>query len=327
MKAKNLCIYRFSLIAILLIGFCAGCTGLDQKIQNSSMTQKMKNWQTSLQKKFNTDDKDSESADKEKLDEDKNASNAASSGIFVHTVQRRGETFTTISKWYTGNSGNAKALVSANPGINPNRIRIGSQVKIPEGVLKTRDPMSPAFADKHLPGYYEHKIRWPGETLSVVSKWYTGRYNNWKKLINHNPEINPKRIKIGQKIYIPDTLLKTRKPLPEKFAAKCLPSYFAHTVQRPGERLAEIAGWYTGDSKNWQNIARANPEVDPEFLLVGNEIYIPTKLLKTRKPIPPASGDISGQSPGNEASPPNPAAPQKKEKEIQLFGPKKFPKG
>ncbi len=322
MKANYLFICRFGVIAILVMGLCAGCASWDQKIQDSAMTQKMKDWQTALKKKFKIGDEDSESGDK-----DKHASTDDSSGVFIHKVQRRGETFYTISKWYTGNAKNAKALASANPKLNPNRIRIGSQVKIPEGLVKTRDRMSPAFADKHLPSYHEHKIRWPGETLSVVSKWYTGRYTNWKKLVNHNPEINPNRIKIGQKIYIPDSLLKTRKPLPEKFAAKRLPSYFAHTVQRPGERLSEIAGWYTGNSKNWKNIARANPDLDPEFLLVGNEIYIPAKLLKTRDPIPKDSSDIYRQNQENEATPQNSVAPQKEEKEIQLFGPKKFPKG
>ena len=325
MKVKIICIYRFGLIAILLIGLCTGCANLDQKIQNSSMTQKMKDWQTALQKKFNVDEEDSASADKEKSNKDKDASMAASTDVFVHTVQRRGESFATIAKWYTGNAENARALVAVNPELDPNWVRLGSQVKIPQDVLKTRDPMSAAFVDKHLPSYHAHKIRWPGETLSVVSKWYTGRYNNWKKLAHHNPEINPNRIRIGQKIYIPSTLLKTRKPLPEKFAAKGLPSYFAYTVQRPGERLAEIAGWYTGDTNNWENIAKANPDLDPKFLLVGNEIYIPSKLLKTREPIPSGSEDISDQNRENEASPQNPAAPQKKE--IQLFGPKKFPKG
>lgn len=319
MKANNLYIYRFCVIAILIIGLCAGCASFNQKIQDSAMTQKMKDWHAALKKKLKIGDEDSESGDK--------AKNAVSSGFFIHKVQRRGETLKTISKWYTGNAKNAKALASSNPKLNPNRIKIGCQVRIPENLLKTRDPMSAAFAKKHLPLYHEHRIRWHGETLSVVSKWYTGRYSNWKKLINHNPEINPNRIKIGQKIYIPNALLKTRKPLPEKFAAKRLPSYFAYTVQRPGERLSEIAGWYTGDSKNWENIARANPDLDPEYLLVGNEIYIPAKLLKTRNPIPQDSGAISGQNKENEVTPQNPDTPQKEEKEIQLFGPKKFPKG
>ncbi len=320
MKANKLFRYRFSVIAILIIGLCAGCASLDQKIQDSAITQKMKDWQVALRKKFKIGDEYSESENK-----NKNVS-ANESGFVIHKVRRRGETFIIISKWYTGNAKNARVIASYNPKKDPNRIKIGTHVKIPEYIVRTGDPMSAAFAKKHLPRYHAHRIRWPGESLSVVSKWYTGRYSNWKKLVNHNPEINPNRIKIGQKIYIPVTLLKTRKPLPEKFAAKGLPGYFAYTVQRPGERLSEIAGWYTGDSKNWRNIARANPDLDPKLLLVGNEIYIPARLLKTRDPIPQDSRAVSGQNKQNKATPANTDTPQKEEKEIQLFGPKKFPK-
>ena len=320
MKVNSQFIYRVSLVAILVVGLCAGCASLDQKIKDSGWIEKMERWNAALKKKLKIGEMNSEY-------ENEDYSSDASSGFYIHKVQRRGETFNTISIWYTGNPENARALASYNPEMDPNRIKIGSQVKIPEDLVYTLDPMSQEFVDKHLPDYHEHNIRWPGETLSLISKWYTGRYTNWKKLAYHNPEINPNRINIGQKIYIPVTLLKTREPLPEKFAAKRLPSYFAYTVQRSGERLSEIAGWYTGDSKNWKSIARANPDLDPESLLVGNEIYIPPKLLKTRDPIPQGSGTVSGQNKQNETTPSNPDKPQKEDKEIQLFGPKKFPKG
>ena len=84
-----------------------------------------------------------------------------------------------------------------------------------------------------------------------------------------------------------------------------------------------IAKWYTGDPKNWKVLVRANPDIDPKFLVVGHEIYIPGVLLKTRKPIPQTAEDLSEQEP--EKKSPS-AAPQKKQ-EIQLFGPKQFPKG
>jgi hypothetical protein len=340
MKAKMLCMCRFSLITVLLIGLCAGCASLEQldrKIQNSSMTRKAKNWQSTLQKKFDGGHKDPQSSYQEKSDENKDVQGEVTSANFIHTVQLHGETLAVIAEWYTGTAENARTLVCANPEINPERIHIGSQVKIPERMLKTREPMSAAFTRKHRLGYHVHQIRWPGENLSLISKWYTGRYNNWKKLIRHNPKINLNRLKIGQKIYIPDSWMKTHQSLPEKYAAKALPGYFAHTVKRPGERLTEIAGWYTGHSKNWQIIARANPDLDPESLRVGNKIYIPSKLLKTRKPIPQISGDISGhspaeqipsgQSPESEAPAQEPAKSPEEKIEYRLFGPKKFPKG
>ena len=72
-------------------------------------------------------------------------------------------------------------------------------------------------------GYYVHTVRWPGETLSAISKWYTGRLKNWKVLAKANPELNPQRIIVGRKIRIPEYLLKTRKPMPKEFVDGLLP--------------------------------------------------------------------------------------------------------
>jgi hypothetical protein len=326
MKVKSLYVYRLFLTGVLFIGFCVGCANLDQKIKDSKLTQKMKDWQVALNEKFSKDDAHA-SDQKNAANSGKDSSLDASSKVFVHIVQRRGETFRVLAMWYTGNTANDKKIARANPNENPYRLRIGSHVDIPSDMLKTRKPMSRVFAAKHLPSYYEHKICWQGETLSLVSKWYTGKHNNWKKLVNHNPEVNPNRIKIGQKVYIPNYLLKTRNPLPRKFAAKGLPNYFAYTVKQPGERLPEIAGWYTGDSKNWQHLAKANPDLDPDYLLVGNEIYIPAKLLKTRDPIPLTAGAAPEQKPSDKSPAQNTETTKKKENEIQLFGPKQFPKG
>ena len=68
--------------------------------------------------------------------------------------------------------------------------------------------------------YFVHKIRWPGETLSVIAIWYTGNFRNWQALAKANPKLNPNRMFCGNELLIPTGLLKTRKPLPKEFVAK-----------------------------------------------------------------------------------------------------------
>jgi hypothetical protein len=178
-----------------------------------------------------------------------------------------------------------------------------------------------------LQAFFEHQVCWPGESLSLIAKWYTGKYQNWQQLAVYNPQIDPKRIRIGQKILIPEDILITRDPLPRKVAAKYLPNYFAHTVRHHGETLTRVAGWYTGDPENWKALAAANPDLDPEFLAVGYEIYIPEDLLKTRKP-PPQSDTTMSEPKVQKTSVPAEQAPAPADKqEIELFGPKQFPKG
>ncbi len=61
---------------------------------------------------------------------------------------------------------------------------------------------------------------------------------------------------------------------------------FVHTVKHRKENLKIIAAWYTGKDVNEKVLADANPNINPNLLLVGNRIYIPRNLLKTRKSMP-----------------------------------------
>ena len=67
---------------------------------------------------------------------------------------------------------------------------------------------------------FSHKVRWPGETLIDMARWYTGSGYNWMRLVDANPSINPKKILIGTSIRIPEALLKTRQPMPRKFISR-----------------------------------------------------------------------------------------------------------
>jgi hypothetical protein len=79
---------------------------------------------------------------------------------------------------------------------------------------------SPTPAEEPLlpPGpqqrFHVHEVRWSGETLSHIALWYTGSGNNWGKIIDANPGLKPKRINIGDRILIPEELLKVREPMP-----------------------------------------------------------------------------------------------------------------
>jgi hypothetical protein len=185
-----------------------------------------------------------------------------------------------------------------------------------------------ALAAPEQTNYFEHRVTWSGETLSLIARWYTGHYGNWKAIAQANPGLNPNRILVGNIIYIPPEMMKTKKPLPRKVVSKTLPGYFAHTVTQSDEKISAIARWYTGNAENSKAIAKANPDIDPDFLLVGNEIYIPSSLLKTRTSMVVKSDQISSaqsdkkptETAANAATP-----PAAKPKKIQLFGPKQFP--
>jgi hypothetical protein len=73
------------------------------------------------------------------------------------------------------------------------------------------------------PRIYIHRVRWPGETLSIIAQWYTGSLKNWKTLSNANPTLDLNRIVIGANIFIPEDLLKSHKPMPFSFLSSSVP--------------------------------------------------------------------------------------------------------
>jgi hypothetical protein len=195
------------------------------------------------------------------------------------------ETLPGIAEWFTGDSKNWKQLAQANPKLSPQRIPVNALILVPAKLVKKKTAPTEAFADQHRAQYFVHQVRWRGETVSLIAKWHTGHYNNWKALARANSDLNPNHITLGDRIHVPPQMMTTQKRLPCKVVARTLPGYFAHTVTKTDEQLADIARWYTGNTSNKKAIAAANPDIDPDFLLVGNEIYIPSNLLTTHKPM------------------------------------------
>ena len=64
---------------------------------------------------------------------------------------------------------------------------------------------------------YVHTVRWRGENLYVIAKWYTGDGGNWRILARANPELEPDRIRVGESIRIPEKIMQTQEPLPQNF--------------------------------------------------------------------------------------------------------------
>lgn len=73
------------------------------------------------------------------------------------------------------------------------------------------------------PEFYVHKVRWLGETISVIAQWYTGTPKNWEAIAKVNSDFDPKRMGIGDTILIPADILKTREPMPRKYLRTSVP--------------------------------------------------------------------------------------------------------
>ncbi|MBN1276971.1 MAG: LysM peptidoglycan-binding domain-containing protein [Deltaproteobacteria bacterium] len=83
------------------------------------------------------------------------------------------------------------------------------------GAKKTETEYQPTVTVNRPP--YVHTVKYPGETLPIISKWYTGDENNWEALADANPYMDYEKMSAGDRLFIPENLLKTAEPLSEEF--------------------------------------------------------------------------------------------------------------
>jgi nucleoid-associated protein YgaU len=124
----------------------------------------------------------------------------------VHVVAS-GDTLAEISKKYFGTTTRWKDIVKANPGIDPEGLKVGQKLTIPEGATTAPAtasgggaapaPASPAPAEA---GDYVVKS---GDTLETIAQSQLGSKKEWKKIVDANPGLDVKHIRIGQKLKIP----------------------------------------------------------------------------------------------------------------------------
>lgn len=104
---------------------------------------------------------------------------------FYYTI-RAGDTLYLLAQRY---GVSVDAIIRANPGIDPNNLRIGQTIYIPRPVT----PIPPC------PNGFYYSVR-QGDTLFLIAQ----RFNiSLQALINANPGINPNNLQIGQIICVP----------------------------------------------------------------------------------------------------------------------------
>ncbi len=65
------------------------------------------------------------------------------------------------------------------------------------------------------PKYFTHTVRRSGETYMGIARWYTGNPANWELISQANPTIDPRHLRLGLAIRIPEAIMITRQPMPK----------------------------------------------------------------------------------------------------------------
>lgn len=118
-------------------------------------------------------------------------------------VVAAGETLNLIASRYYGSSGAWTRIVEANPGVDPDRLRIGQKLVIPGDRPAEAAPPAPA-EPRPAPAEARrtYKIK-PGDTLIAIARRELGDENRWKEIPPLNPGMDADRLSAGKEIVLP----------------------------------------------------------------------------------------------------------------------------
>lgn len=176
-------------------------------------------------------------------------------GTFAYVI-RPGDTFYHLALRYKTT---VSALISANPLVNPNALRVGQSICIP------RQQIFPACPERN---YYTIRSE---DTLYGIARTYNVSLAD---LVEANPGINPYMLMVGQVICIPLATPPTT----------CPPNTTPYVIQA-GDTFVKLAQRF---NTAVSAIVRANPTLNPTALLVGQTVCIPrpSQTLPPTKNIP-----------------------------------------
>jgi nucleoid-associated protein YgaU len=131
------------------------------------------------------------------------AAPAASDGK-THVVAA-GETLSDISKKYFGTTTKWKEIVKVNPGLDPEGMKVGQKIRLPDlpgAPAPTTGAAPAAGGGDSSGGMGEYTVK-AGDTLETIAQSQLGSKTAWKKLVDANPGLDARKMRIGQKLKIP----------------------------------------------------------------------------------------------------------------------------
>lgn len=217
------------------------------------------------------------------------------------SIARKPEVYGEARYWYL--------IEKANPTVQSNRLRAGQKLVIPPIPQKAPSPTPSAGSPgpgsmTRLPSGDGVYVVQAGDNPSTIATRFYGHEKHRDLIIEANPGMDPTKLRIGQKLVIPkmppEVAATTRSAEPAvKLAPK--PGQRVHVV-RLGDNFSTLAREYYDDASLYPAIEKANPDVNPRNLSVGQEILIPSKQDAQRVAGSSSTGESASESTGG-ASP------------------------
>ena len=118
-----------------------------------------------------------------------------------------------------------------------------------------------------------------GDTLEGIARAQMGDGQKWQLIAAANPGLDPKALKIGQKITIPASTTTASKDKAAAPAGSSTAAPNTYTVQK-GDTLIELSRKFYGNDAEWKRILEANATTlkgDAKAIAPGMKLVIPAK--------------------------------------------------
>lgn len=180
------------------------------------------------------------------------------------------------------------ALMKANPGLDPRKLKVGQELNIPGGKSDAKSAAPEKSASKKSeasPSSDGSYVVKSGDNPGAIA---SKNGISTKELLRANPSLDPRKLKVGQKLVIPgkageqndEEAAATKKKVmekAEKIAAEKPAPVQAEAPSKTykvkkGDSLGKIAEKY-GISLN--DLRKANNNLDPRKLRVGQTLTLP----------------------------------------------------
>ncbi|MBN2445388.1 MAG: LysM peptidoglycan-binding domain-containing protein [Phycisphaerae bacterium] len=207
------------------------------------------------------------------------------------TLVPAGETYTVkdndrltyIVRDHYGSERYLAAVVAANPGMNPDVIKVGQKITLPprealERGAATATPTRDTTGTPALAG--ESYTVKEGDLLTYIVRDRYGSESYLAAVVAANPGMNPDRILVGQKIKLPPkNTVDTRQPTSTPAATGGRSADGLTYVVEEGDTLTKIAKNALGDGERWKEIYELNKDKleSADVVTVGLKLKLPPK--------------------------------------------------
>lgn len=183
----------------------------------------------------------------------------SSSEFRSYTVQP-GDCLSRILERECGTVRALDGVLALNPSLDPDRIRLGQELRLPLASQASSTPARAALAGIQDPVVRDVVRVREGDTLYGLLKRERGGAVSLEEVLQCNPGLDPNRLQIGQELLLPRRS-SGRVPLPTG----------RYRVQ-PGDVLGRVA-LQLGCTLD--ELLAANPGLEPDRIVVGQELTLP----------------------------------------------------